>query len=125
MLDYYLMRIGKAVSHVGQTGGEVVDFADAELGGCLAVLTSAYAVVAADGFQVRPYGIVRIKTRDGGETLYRSGNRLADQVLSDNTVMELREMLGAVMTSGTGKAAQIGLPAGGKTGTSQDFKDAW
>ncbi|MFN8694452.1 MAG: transglycosylase domain-containing protein [Holosporales bacterium] len=88
-------------------------------------LTSAYAVVAADGFQVRPYGIVRIKTRDGGETLYRSGNRLADQVLSDNTVMELREMLGAVMTSGTGKAAQIGLPAGGKTGTSQDFKDAW
>lgn len=87
-------------------------------------LTSAYAVVAADGFQVRPYGIVRIKTRDG-ETLYRSGNRLADQVLSDNTLMELREMLSAVMTSGTGKAAQIGLPAGGKTGTSQDFKDAW
>jgi penicillin-binding protein 1A len=89
-------------------------------------MTTAYSVLSADGQGVIPYGIERIQTRKG-ETLYeRTGNGLG-QVLDEAVVVQMKSMLQDVIESpsGTGKGARITHPAGGKTGTSQDFRDAW
>jgi penicillin-binding protein 1A len=89
-------------------------------------MTTAYSVLSADGQGVIPYGIERIQTRKG-ETLYeRTGNGLG-QVLDEAVVVQMKSMLQEVIESpsGTGKGARITHPAGGKTGTSQDFRDAW
>ena len=89
-------------------------------------MTTAYSVLSADGQGVIPFGIERIQTRKG-ETLYeRAGNGLG-QVLDEAVVVQMKSMLQEVIESpmGTGKGARITHPAGGKTGTSQDFRDAW
>lgn len=89
-------------------------------------LTSAYATVAAEGYQVRPYGVVRITTKKGRE-LYVTPNRLTKRVLSPVGLAGLQQLLSSVLYSpgGTGTAARLDAIAGGKTGTSQDFRDAW
>jgi penicillin-binding protein 1A len=89
-------------------------------------LTSAYATVAAEGYQVRPYGVVRITTKKGRE-LYVTPNRLTKRVLSPVGLAGLQQLLSSVLYSpgGTGTAARLDAIAGGKTGTSQNFRDAW
>ena len=52
-------------------------------------------------------------------------NMLPRWVIDEDVVSRLDEMLRAVITIGTGRAANPGLPAAGKTGTSQGFRDAW
>ncbi|SLN21480.1 transglycosylase domain-containing protein [Oceanibacterium hippocampi] len=88
-------------------------------------LTAAYGTVAADGRAVLPFGIVEIRGAESGRVLYRrrgSGlGRVVDRRIDD----QLRDMLRSVIVSGTGRGADPGRPAAGKTGTSQDFRDAW
>jgi penicillin-binding protein 1A len=87
-------------------------------------LTGAYAVLANRGFPAWPYGITEI--RDGaGKLRYRRGGSGANRLVDTRTVASMQSMLSAVIGSGTGTAARIGRPAAGKTGTSQDFRDAW
>jgi len=90
-------------------------------------LTGAYAAIANGGGRVIPHGITEIRNRNG-DVLYRRGGSCGGDVLAPKTVRGMRELLAAVVETGTGKRAR--LPAGygvayGKTGTSQDFRDAW
>ncbi len=87
-------------------------------------LTTAYDHLAAGGAIVYPYGILEIRTSND-KLLYKRPTPHRGMVLSENVVAMMNEMLMNVVTSGTGKAAQIGRPAAGKTGTTSDYKDAW
>jgi penicillin-binding protein 1A len=87
-------------------------------------LTTAFAVFANAGAGVTPWGIRDIRSRDGAE-LYRHVPDRRRQVLSGAVLADLHYMLGQVMERGTGRAAALDRPAGGKSGTSQSFRDAW
>ena len=87
-------------------------------------MTAAYAVFANGGTGVWPYGIREIRDR-GGQVLYRRKGTGPGRVIKSARASEMNDLLGSVMAWGTGKAARIGRPAAGKTGTSQDFRDAW
>jgi len=86
-------------------------------------LTAAYAVFANGGFAVEPYGVTEV--RQGGEVVFRRPARAPRRVVEADAAAHMTEMLRAVIAWGTGKAAKIDRPAAGKSGTSQDFRDAW
>ena len=88
-------------------------------------LTGAYAPFANGGDGVIPYGIVRIKTRSGQVLYARQGSGLG-RVVSEQNNRRMTQLMVATVTSGTGKAARLDdRPSAGKTGTTQDFRDAW
>jgi penicillin-binding protein 1A len=87
-------------------------------------LTKAYAHLASGGIAVSPYGIVEISTTHN-KLLYKRQSPRRNMSLSKNVVAMMNEMLMSVITNGTGRSAQIGRPAAGKTGTTSDYKDAW
>ena len=87
-------------------------------------LTSAYGSLASGGFGVIPYGIAEIRIA-GGEVIFRRAGSGLGPVVAPDKLGELNRMLQGVIERGTGRAAQIGRPAAGKTGTSQSFRDAW
>ncbi|MFA6170754.1 MAG: penicillin-binding protein 1A [Candidatus Margulisiibacteriota bacterium] len=86
-------------------------------------MTSAYGVLANNGVRVEPASIIRIESRDG-VPLYKN-QILEKRVLDSNVAAIMTDMMRGVITRGTGFRANIGRPAAAKTGTSQDFKDAW
>jgi penicillin-binding protein 1A len=87
-------------------------------------LAGAYASIASGGIGIWPYGIKGISGREG-ERLYRRAGAGPGRVLSESVARDMDAMLGAVVASGTGKAAQFGPRVAGKTGTTSDYKDAW
>ena len=87
-------------------------------------LTAAYGVIANGGVAVWPHGIEEIRDR-GGRVLYRRTDGAATQVVEPSTVTKVNDLLRAAVVWGTGKGANPGRPAAGKTGTSQDSRDAW
>ncbi len=90
-------------------------------------LTAAYAALAGDGALALPHGISEVRNR-GGETVYARSGSGGGRVISPAAAAAMRDLLAAVISDGTGKAAalppELG-PAYGKTGTSQNFRDAW
>jgi len=89
-------------------------------------MTSAYAVFASGGYKTPCFGILKITTTRGDTVFQRDLNAPRPRVLSQQTVGYMDNMFRAVVTSGTGRAAQIdGVPAVGKTGTTSDYRDAW
>lgn len=98
------------------------------LGTCdvnLLELTAAYAAFANGGYGVIPHGIDEVHTRDGDQLYRRSGSGLGT-VMSQRALGEMNYMLKAVVTEGTGRRAALpDRPAAGKTGTTQDYRDAW
>jgi len=87
-------------------------------------LAGAYAAFANQGRRVMPYGITEIRDSDG-RLLYQRDRRPGDTVVSAQHLAQMSNMMTATVVWGTGKAAQPGRAAAGKTGTSQDFRDAW
>ena len=87
-------------------------------------LTGAYATLANKGMGVRPFGILEIRARNG-RVLYRRRGSGLGRVIAYSHVSDMNDVLRSVIAWGTGKNAKIGRPAAGKTGTSQDFRDAW
>ena len=88
-------------------------------------LTAAYATVANHGFGVWPYGIVEIKSARDQSILYQRKSQGAGRIVKSQTVIHMLQLMKAAFTYGTGKAANIGRPCAGKTGTSQNYRDAW
>jgi penicillin-binding protein 1A len=88
-------------------------------------LVSAYAPFANGGEGVLPYGILRIRTKSGRVLYARSGSG-EGRVMSQANAAQVTTLMVATVTSGTGKAARLAeRPSAGKTGTTQDFRDAW
>jgi len=88
-------------------------------------LTAAYAPFANGGTAVIPYGIVRIRTK-AGKILWARDAPARDRVMSPQNDAALTRLMVETVTSGTGKAARLDeRPSAGKTGTTQDFHDAW
>ncbi|SON58289.1 Penicillin-binding protein 2D [Hartmannibacter diazotrophicus] len=88
-------------------------------------ITSAYVPFANGGKGVIPYVIERIVDAKGKVLFQRNGSG-PGRVLSDRILGDINRMMSAVVERGTGKAAALpGRAVGGKTGTSQDFRDAW
>ncbi len=87
-------------------------------------LTSAYATIANGGEAVIPYSIISIKN-DKDESLYDRESSGIGNVISQKAQEKIKEVLRAVVESGTGKNANVAQNIYGKTGTSQDYRDAW
>ena len=87
-------------------------------------LTASYAPFANGGIGVWAYGIEEIRDNRGRVLYGRSGSG-PGRVVKAAHVAAMNDMLGAVITEGTGRAAALERPAAGKTGTSQNFRDAW
>ncbi len=87
-------------------------------------LATAYTTIANGGYAVWPYAVREIYDRDGYQ-LYQRGSDSDMQILQDEDVENLTYMLEEVIRSGTGKKAKVSGFAAGKTGTSQDNRDAW
>ncbi|TNE67109.1 MAG: PBP1A family penicillin-binding protein [Alphaproteobacteria bacterium] len=86
-------------------------------------LAGAYAAVANGGHRVEPYSIIELTTLEG-QVLYRRTPMPPIAVLARPIVDEMADMLTSVVEWGSGKNAKIDRPAAGKTGTSQDSRDA-
>jgi penicillin-binding protein 1A len=88
-------------------------------------LTGAYATFANGGNGVQPFGVVQIKTRSG-RILYEHHPSTIGAVMSANNDMQMTQLMLDVTADGTGRAARLqDRPTAGKTGTTQDFHDAW
>ena len=88
-------------------------------------LTSAFVPFANGGAPVSPFTITRISTRDG-KTLYERQGDGFNVTINGYDLGAMNEMLRGVVTSGTARRAQFGdFEIAGKTGTSQDYRDAW
>lgn len=87
-------------------------------------MTRAFASVNAKGVAITPYAITKVSTMKG-DVLYQSkfdGSR----VLVDPWVAAgMTDLLQTAVNAGTGRAAQIGRPVAGKTGTTSSNKDGW
>ncbi|ABS62520.1 penicillin-binding protein, 1A family [Parvibaculum lavamentivorans DS-1] len=87
-------------------------------------LTSAYSAFGNEGRRATPYGISRIEA-ENGDVVYRHEPAEA-QAITRAQAHDMTYMLRQVMTEGTGRGAALGdRLAAGKTGTSQDYRDAW
>ena len=87
-------------------------------------MTRAYASVASKGIAVVPFGIVKVTT-DKGELLYQHQADNSRVLVAPYVAAGMTDLLQTAVSVGTGKAAQIGRPTAGKTGTTSSNKDGW
>jgi penicillin-binding protein 1A len=87
-------------------------------------LVSAYAPFANGGIGVMAYGISEIRD-SAGKIVYRRAGSGPGPVVAPEHVGMINDMLAGVIAHGTGKAAALPRPAAGKTGTTQEYRDAW
>ncbi|NET53073.1 MAG: penicillin-binding protein, partial [Merismopedia sp. SIO2A8] len=86
-------------------------------------LTSAYGTLAAQGVHTKPHGIERILDHQGN-VIYQEQIQHR-RALDEETAAITTWMLRGVVSSGTGRAARIGRPVAGKTGTTDEARDLW
>jgi penicillin-binding protein 1A len=86
-------------------------------------MANAYATLASGGIRNEPKAITRVEFPDGKSD--DLGKPKRKRVLPDGVAYEVTKILQENIRSGTGTAANIGCPAGGKTGTTDNFNDAW
>lgn len=86
-------------------------------------MASAYSTLANDGVYNKPTGIVKITDSEG--TIIEETKPQGKQVISQNTARTVNNILESVIGRGTGFRANIGRPAGGKTGTAEYKQDAY
>jgi len=115
-------QVAEAARRLGMTSDLAPDLTIA-LGSSavrLIELTGAYAAFANGGIGVIPYGVKRI------EGVFERAGAGAGEVAAPGVVASMNDMLTAVVTQGTGKAARLpDRASAGKTGTSQSFRDAF
>jgi penicillin-binding protein 1A len=87
-------------------------------------MTGAYATFANQGNGVWPFGIERIAARDGTVLYERQGSG-PGAVASGPAIRKMLDVMAATVEDGTARKAKIDRPVYGKTGTSQNFRDAW
>lgn len=87
-------------------------------------MTKAFAAVSAKGLSVEPYGITKVATTDG-QVLYEHPVAQGQALLQPYVAAAMTDLLQTAVNIGTGRAAQIGRPVAGKTGTTSSNKDGW
>lgn len=87
-------------------------------------MAAAYAVIANRGKSVVPYAVTEISTADGHQ-LYLRPNKTEKQIIAPDVIADLTTMMEHVVNRGTGQKAKLPIFVAGKTGTSQNFRDAW
>ena len=124
------LGVKKAVDYAERVGvGEMPSVPSLALGAgevTLESLTSGYAVFASKGMRRPPTYIKRVEDAEG-TVLYQAPEEMT-QVISEQTAFLMTHMLADVVNHGTAyPARQLGfkLPAAGKTGTTNDYRDAW
>lgn len=86
-------------------------------------LAAGYAAMVNGGRRITPYGMQRVEAEGRAVAAPRTEPA---QVITSDTAERMRNMMVSVVRNGTGRAAAIpGLLTGGKTGTTQDYRDAW
>ncbi len=87
-------------------------------------MTRAFASVAANGVAVTPYGILRVTTTKGVK-LWEHQVDTSRVLVAPQVAANMTDLMQTAVSTGTGKAAQIGRPVAGKTGTTSSNKDGW
>jgi len=89
-------------------------------------LTSAYGVFADQGIRVAPVFILRVEDKNG--KVLEQARPSAEEVLSPETALTMTSMMQSVLDNGTAASSHalgLNVPAAGKTGTTDDYSDAW
>jgi penicillin-binding protein 1A len=86
-------------------------------------MTRAFASVGNKGVAVTPYGITKVTA--GGATIYSQTVDTSHVLVAPYVAAQMTDLLQTAVATGTGKAAQIGRPVAGKTGTTTSTKDGW
>ena len=87
-------------------------------------LASAYTPFANGGLGVKPYGILEVRSNSGA-LLYRRAQAEKTAVIRPQDLQKIIPLLEGVVGEGTGRAAKLDEMSAGKTGTSQNYRDAW
>jgi penicillin-binding protein 1A len=88
-------------------------------------LVSAYVPFANGGIAVAPHVIDKVRTA-GGKLIYKAHNPGLGRVIDERYAAMMNQMMQETLATGTARKASLpGYPAAGKTGTSQDYRDAW
>ena len=85
-------------------------------------MATAYSPLSNGGYRVTPLAITKIVKPNGDVNVFRPERK---KVFKDGVSYEVTRILQNNVTGGTGTGAQIGVPVAGKTGTTNDFRDAW
>ena len=108
-------------------GGKLEPYLSLALGAAdltLVDMTSAYSVYPNGGVRMRPYPILKISDREGN--ILEEGRPDPQDAIRADTAFVMVNLLRGVVQRGTaGSAAKLGWPLGGKTGTTDDYGDAW
>lgn len=86
-------------------------------------MTRAFASVANKGVAVTPYGITKVTAN--GVTIYSHEVDRSQVLVAPSVAAQMTDLLQTAVNTGTGRAAQIGRPVAGKTGTTTSNKDGW
>ena len=87
-------------------------------------MTRAFASVSANGQALEPYGISKVQTTSG-RVLYQHAAKQGVSLVPPSVSAGITDLLQTAVSIGTGRAAQIGRPVAGKTGTTTSNKDGW
>lgn len=87
-------------------------------------MATAYTTLANGGYQVWAHAINEVATNDGHQLYVRAAEK-PTRILQEKDVLNLTQMLEAVINQGTGHNAKLPIFAAGKTGTTQNYRDAW
>ena len=87
-------------------------------------MTRAFASVQAKGRSITPFGISKVTTIDG-EVIYSAKTQNSIQLVEDYVAAGMTDLMQTAVATGTGRAANIGRPVAGKTGTTSSNKDGW
>jgi penicillin-binding protein 1A len=89
-------------------------------------MTQAYGAMAANGYNVEAHGVTRIRRANNNETMWSWRPSRHERVIEDRPRRYMNTMMYRAVQGGTGTAARIeGRQIGGKTGTTNDYRDAW
>jgi penicillin-binding protein 1A len=134
-LDLGLQKVVEMANRLG-IDSEIDAYPSTAIGGLRIGVTplemaSAYSTFANEGTHMEPYLVQKVtEDRDGEEVLLEKHRPIGEEAISNDEAAVVTEALRAVITRGTASYyhnldAEIGRPAAGKTGTSNEFIDAW